>query len=230
MLLSGSPSDPLKPLEESRSRKLVMELVEAMRGVAHHRDNKWLSSVKRNVSMVRKITNTLSLEFLVDICNAFPAKTDALNSFIEGRKSNYSTEYIQPLVKEVENLQAKYYTTKDTFEQLALEEDIVGKILEVCRYGISLDIQCTLGKVVHETLHYGTTDRSTDLPEKEVRFECLKIAGEFFQDACSEVPHDDTAHLRRPMANARDGVSMHELYCKAREERRDGGFGGILDR
>ncbi|KAI6099272.1 hypothetical protein EV401DRAFT_2035537 [Pisolithus croceorrhizus] len=196
--VSGLPNDSLKPLEESRSEKLVMELVEAMRGVTNHRDSKWLLAVKRSASMVQKITETLALEFLVDIYRAFPTKAEALNSFAERRKLNYHIfDHIQPLVKEVEDLHVKYYAIKDSSEQLALEEDIVGKILEVFHHGISKEIQYILAKVVHDALHYETTDSSVDLPEKEVRFECLKITGEFFQDACSEVPHDCTAHLRR---------------------------------
>ncbi|KAI6154408.1 hypothetical protein EDD17DRAFT_1085134 [Pisolithus thermaeus] len=87
--VSGLPNDSLKPLEESRSEKLVMELVEAMRGVTNHRDSKWLLAVKRSASMVQKITETLALEFLVDIYRAFPTKAEALNSFAERRKLNY---------------------------------------------------------------------------------------------------------------------------------------------
>ncbi|KAI6144703.1 hypothetical protein BKA82DRAFT_1000981 [Pisolithus tinctorius] len=111
----------------------------------------------------------------------------------------------------------EYYRIKDSSEQLAMEEDIVGKILEIFRRGISLEIQHVLAKVVHEILHYKTTDGSTDLPEKKVRFECLTIAGEFLRDVYSELPHDNVGHLRRLIANAREGASMYELYCKSRE-------------
>lgn len=99
------------------------------------------------------------------------------------------------------------------------------QILEIFHYGISLEIQHVLVKVIHEILDYETIDGSTDLPEKEVRFECLKITGEFFRDACFEVPHDNVAHLQRLMVNARQGISMYELYRKATERRRDGGIG-----
>ncbi|KAI5995014.1 hypothetical protein EDD15DRAFT_709408 [Pisolithus albus] len=196
--MSGSSSDSLKPLQESRGEKLVMVLVEAMRGVTHRRGDKWLSAVKDLVRMVQKVTNTLAVEFLKDIRNSFPREEETLDSFIKGRKNNYNiVEHIRPLVKQVEDAHDEYYASKDASEQLALEEDIVGKILEVFRNGISLEIQIVLVKVVHEILHYETTDGSMDLPEKEVRFKCLKITGEFLGDVCSEVPHDGVAHLRR---------------------------------
>lgn len=224
--LDSSPSDLPKTLQESRGKELVVELVGAMRGVTHCRGDTWLSVVTKLVSTMKKLTNTLALEFLEDICNTFPEKGQSLDSFIKERKSNYNVaDSIRPLVKQVEDLHDKYYRIKDSSEQLAVEEDIVGKILETFRCGISLEIQHVLVKVVHEILHYKTTDGSMDLPEKKVRFECLTIAGEFFRAACSEVPHDNVAHLRRLMANAREGVSMYELYHGAREERRDGGIG-----
>ncbi|KAI5984216.1 hypothetical protein EDD15DRAFT_2375441 [Pisolithus albus] len=224
--VSGSSSDSLKPLQESRGEELVTELVEAMIRVTHPRGDKWLSAVKKLVCRLQEITNTLALEasasFLKDIRNSFPGKKETLDSFIKGGKNNYNiVEHIRPLVEQVEKAQNKYYASKDSSEQLVLEEDIVGKILEVFRKGISLEIQI----VVHETLHYETTVGSMDLPEREVRFNCLKIAGEFLEDVCSEVPHDDVAHLRRLMANAREGASMYELYRKTREERKDGGIG-----
>ncbi|KAI6109246.1 hypothetical protein EV401DRAFT_1997216 [Pisolithus croceorrhizus] len=210
----SSSSDPLRPLQESRGKELVLVLVEAMRGVTHRRGDKWLSAVKDLVRRVQKTADTLALQFLGDICNSFPREEETLDSFIKGRKSNYNiVEHIRPLVKRVEELHDRYYAIEDPSEKLALEEDIVGKILEAFRFGISLEIQHVLVKeswVVNEILHYETTDGSMDLPEKEVRF---------------KVPHDSVAHLRRLMANAREGVSMYDLYRKAREERRDGGIG-----
>lgn len=229
LLLNEPPNDLLKSLPESRIKKTAVDLVNAMSGVTNEREDNWLSAVKRSVSIVQKITDsdTLALEFVVDISDTFPKKAETLNEFATRTKiSDNIPDYKQSLVKEVKNLHGDYYKAEDSSEQLALEEDIVGKILEVFRYGISLEIQYILAKVVNETLNYETTNRTMDLPEKGLRFECLKISGEFFRNALSEVPQDNTAHLRRLMANARDKVSMHKLYCRAREERRNGGFGG----
>ncbi|KIK28195.1 hypothetical protein PISMIDRAFT_7706 [Pisolithus microcarpus 441] len=47
------------------------------------------------------------------------------------------------MVKQVEDLQDEYYATKDSSERLALEEDIVGKVL---RCGISLGVRYVLVK------------------------------------------------------------------------------------
>ncbi|KAI6012989.1 hypothetical protein EDC04DRAFT_724418 [Pisolithus marmoratus] len=142
---SGSSSELLKPLQESRGKELVMMLVGAMRGVTHRRGDKWLSAVKGLVGVVQKITSTLALEFLCDICNTFPREDETLDSFAKGRKNNHNiVDSIRPLVEQVEDLHKKYYTMKDSSEQLALEEDIVGKILEIFHSGISLEIQHVL--------------------------------------------------------------------------------------
>ncbi|KAI6144698.1 hypothetical protein BKA82DRAFT_617352 [Pisolithus tinctorius] len=145
--ISGSPSDLPKALQESRGKELVVELVGAMRGVTHCRGGTWLSVVTKLVSTMKKLTNTLALEFLDDICNTFPAKGQSLDSFIKERNNNYNVaDSIRPLVKQVEDLHDKYYRIKDSSEQLAMEEDIVGKILETFRCGISLEIQHVLVK------------------------------------------------------------------------------------
>ncbi|KAI6101895.1 hypothetical protein F5141DRAFT_1065847 [Pisolithus sp. B1] len=163
--VSGLPSDLLKPLQESCIKKLVMKLVEVMRGVTNHHDNKWLWAIKGSVSMVQKITGTLALGA------TFPTKTDTLHNFAKGRKIHYHTsDHIQSLVKEVEGI---------------------------------LLWHLQRNPVIHEILHYEMTDKSM-----------------IFQRRKSDL---------RSMANARNGVSLHELYCKTREERRDGGFSGILD-
>ncbi|KAI5991689.1 hypothetical protein F5J12DRAFT_466648 [Pisolithus orientalis] len=88
--LDSSPSDLPKTLQESRGKELVVELVGAMRGVTHCRGDTWLSVVTKLVSTMKKLTNTLALEFLEDICNTFPEKGQSLDSFIKERKSNYN--------------------------------------------------------------------------------------------------------------------------------------------
>ncbi|KAI6028022.1 hypothetical protein BKA83DRAFT_4237420 [Pisolithus microcarpus] len=86
----------------------------------------------------RELTGTMLWRHSRDGEN-FPHGRDTLRSFAKGKKNNYNViDCVQPMVKQVEDLQDEYYATKDSSERLALEEDIVGKVL---RCGISLGVR-----------------------------------------------------------------------------------------
>ncbi|KAI5989903.1 hypothetical protein EDD15DRAFT_1197973 [Pisolithus albus] len=81
LLLNEPPNDLLKSVPESRIKKLSADLINSMSGVTNEREDNWFSEVKRSVSLVQKITDsdTLALDFVVDISDTFPQKAEALN-------------------------------------------------------------------------------------------------------------------------------------------------------
>ncbi|KAI5986983.1 hypothetical protein F5J12DRAFT_574661 [Pisolithus orientalis] len=108
--------------------------------------------------------------------------------------------YIPSMIEEVEALQAKLNTTEDEDEQRALEEDVTGKILWLCRCGISAEVEQLLPKVVDYIRREGN----------------MKGLREIAFAMSSTDPGDDQAHLQRIMFDAGAGTSKHQLWLAAR--------------
>ncbi|KAI6028864.1 hypothetical protein F5J12DRAFT_780389 [Pisolithus orientalis] len=229
--------------------QLVIMLLRAMKGVTHAFQMRQSSRMVEMMHVTCPIMTTLGVEFLADISTAFLGAKDVLDDIksTDGKKRNSceaNDSSVQSLVDEVVALQTQYHKSMDDVERLALEQDIVGTILLVCHYGISLEIQQTIRQesppphfvlsivpdakqAIDGILRYETTDMSANLPERKERVNCLHFVGEIFEDAFSDVPPDNHFHLRWPMGNAKARISMHKLYLATRVGWKVGGAGSI---
>ncbi|KAI6043669.1 hypothetical protein EDC04DRAFT_634551 [Pisolithus marmoratus] len=95
------------------------------------------------------------------------------------------------MVEEIKNLQTKLDGTQNEDDQLALEEDITGRILWACHSGLRSTVGHTLAKVLNSILK---DDKVYHLMDR-VKF--LEQICRVFNDALAELPTDDQAHLRR---------------------------------
>ncbi|KAI6042427.1 hypothetical protein EDC04DRAFT_1003660 [Pisolithus marmoratus] len=110
------------------------------------------------------------------------------------------------MFQEIEALQAKLNKTEDEDEQRALEEDITGKILWLCRCGIYAEVLELLPKVVDYI-------RGEENMEQGVRNMCSAMIPILFADPGL----DDQAHLQRIMLDAGAKISKCELLRAARD-------------
>ncbi|KAI6152673.1 hypothetical protein BKA82DRAFT_1008447 [Pisolithus tinctorius] len=118
---------------------------------------------------------------------------------------------IRNMVEEIKALQTTLDATENIDEQLALEEDITGRILWTCHYGLRSEVGHIPAKVLHSILE---NDKLCNLLDR-VMF--LEEISRVFNDALAELPTDDQAHLRRIMADAEAGTSKHKLLFEERK-------------
>ncbi|KAI6008038.1 hypothetical protein EDC04DRAFT_2907341 [Pisolithus marmoratus] len=126
------------------------------------------------------------------------------------------------MVEEINDLQKKLDGTENNDDQLALEEDITGRILWACHSGLRStaiprsppDLNQVLNSILKDDKMYHLLDRVKFLDEI-----CT-----IFNDALAELPTDDQAHLRRIMSDAEAGTSKYQLLQdeRAREQRAPG--------
>lgn len=122
---------------------------------------------------------------------------------------------IHNMVQEIKALQTTLDFTENIDEQLALEEDIAGKILWTCYSGLRSAVGHIPTKVLHNVLE---NDKMCNLADR-VKF--LEEISRVFDDALAELPTDDQAHLRRIIADAEVGTSKYQLLLdeRTREQR-----------
>lgn len=112
---------------------------------------------------------------------------------------------IHSMVQEIRVLQADLDATEDEDEQRALEEDITGKILWTLWYGIFSEVERVLPEVVNYIREEGVVPGLIQI-------------GRIIEGTHS-ASDDDQIHLRRVMADARAGISKHQLLLAARAAR-----------
>ncbi|KAI6008042.1 hypothetical protein EDC04DRAFT_915072 [Pisolithus marmoratus] len=117
---------------------------------------------------------------------------------------------IRDKVQVIKTLQTKLDVMEDIDEQLALEEDITGRILWTCHSGLRSVVGHIPAKVLHNILE---NDEVYDLMD---RIKFLDEISTVFNDALAELPTDDQAHLRRIMADAEADISKHQLLLDER--------------
>ncbi|KAI6043678.1 hypothetical protein EDC04DRAFT_2649354 [Pisolithus marmoratus] len=124
--------------------------------------------------------------------------------------STSGRDSIRDMVQEIKTLQTSLDAVENIDEQLALEEDITGRILWTCHSGLRSAVGHIPTQVLNSILK---EDKMYDLADR-VKFleETLKV----LRDALAELPTDDQSHLRRIMADAEAGTSKHQLLLDER--------------
>lgn len=117
---------------------------------------------------------------------------------------------IRKMLGDIEILRTKLDHTENIDEQLALEEDVTGRILWTCHFGLRSFVGHIPAKVLCDVLE---NDEVYDLTDR-VKF--LEDISTVFNDALAELPTDNQVHLRRIMADAEAGTSKYELLLKER--------------
>ncbi|KAI5990819.1 hypothetical protein F5J12DRAFT_786435 [Pisolithus orientalis] len=134
---------------------------------------------------------------------------------------------IRNMVEEIKALQTTLDATEIIDEQLALEEDITGRIPWTCHYGLCSEVGHIPAKVLHSILE---NDKLCNLLDRvkmsdwtyartkaiESRHQFLEEISRVFNDALAELPTDDQAHFRRIMADAEAGTQ--NISCLSRSE------------
>ncbi|KAI6131893.1 heterokaryon incompatibility protein-domain-containing protein [Pisolithus croceorrhizus] len=110
-----------------------------------------------------------------------------------------SARHISRMVKDINTLEQDRRKAGDDGEQRALEEDILGKVVD--------SMLCNEMKAAHR-LGDGHTETTT----RRVR----KVA-KVLRDILVDVPDDGQAHFRRILADAKAGMSKHKMYLEARD-------------
>ncbi|KAI6107574.1 hypothetical protein EDD16DRAFT_96657 [Pisolithus croceorrhizus] len=136
--------------------------------------------------------------------NMFRSITEFISS-PSSQTSESSHVGIHDMVEDIKQLQMKLDDTKNIDEQLALEEDITGKVLWACHSGLRSAVGHIPAMVLHSALE---NDKVYNLMDR-VRF--LEEITRVLNDALAELPTDDQSHLRRIMADAEAGTSKYQL-------------------
>lgn len=183
---------------------------------------------------IEALSKTLGIRLLQEMTTVYiqahkrlcPLKDRLTRSYTEHNLSKPITECISSLpqptmvsghnnirrmLRDIESLRTKLDDTENVDEQLALEEDITGRILWTCHFGLRSAVGHIPAKVLRSVLG---NDEVYDLMDW-VKF--LEDISTVFNDALAELPTDDQAHLLRIMADAEGGTSKYELLL---EERR----------
>lgn len=214
-------------LQDSSTKDLVKIL---RRRMDKANTNQQMQGVKREIGA---ISGTLGIRLLQEITAVyfeFLEKLRTLESDLDRRCVKYDiskpiTEFIslptrtvvcehhvriRNTMRKIEELEERLDATNNINEQLALEEDITGRILWTCHAGLRDTVGHIPAKVLHGILE---NDKMYDLMGR-VKF--LEGISGVFNDALTELPTDDQAHLRRIMADAEADTSKYQLLLEQR--------------
>ncbi|KAI5998210.1 hypothetical protein EDD15DRAFT_304256 [Pisolithus albus] len=150
-----------------------------------------LTKQKKMEEEVGSISRTLGAFLLQHIGMAFTCGHSRIN--YDGQLDPAA------VLDEINRLRMRLETTKDEAEQRALEEDIAGMILEFCWHAICLEVH----KLLSEVLDY--IRRTGEV------YGLLKFGQMIERTLCPDLDGEQ-AYLRRIMADARAGISKHQLW------------------
>ncbi|KAI6002294.1 hypothetical protein F5J12DRAFT_842336 [Pisolithus orientalis] len=160
---------------------------------------------RQTQSEVKDISRTLSFGLLEHIRATLLDVSEGIQQTGQVDPITYDMAGVPSSVQEIEALQATLQTTEDEDEQLALEEDITGKILWLHWRGIYSEVSQRLATVA-------SSEVTLDVPTREGAREIAEII--------KRTPRveldDDMAHLQRIMLDARAGISKYESWLAAR--------------
>lgn len=129
------------------------------------------------------------------------------------RNIDFSEYTIHSLVEEVKELRETLLLPRADSEQRALEEDMTGKILLVCWYGVRLEIKEVLEKVVDRFVDKTLTE------ERTVRKMALANIGRTFLDVLDDTYDETSSPLLRMMNDAAAGISKYALLVADKTPR-----------
>lgn len=150
-----------------------------------------LTKKQKMENEMRSISQTLGAFILHHIGKAFTCGHSCID--YDGQLDAVS------VLEEINTLRMKLETTEDEAEQRALEEDIAGMILEFCWHAICLEVH----KLLSEVLDY--IRRTGEV------YGLLKFGQLIERTLCPDLDGGQ-AYLRRIMADARAGISKHQLW------------------
>ncbi|KAI6042220.1 hypothetical protein EDC04DRAFT_1028175 [Pisolithus marmoratus] len=175
--------------------------------------------VKHEIGAISKTLGIKLLEEMALVYSEAGCKLRKLKCNLDENSSRH-VEF-RAMVEEINDLQKKLDGTENNDDQLALEEDITGRILWACHSGLRSTVGHIPAMVLNSTLK---DDKMYHLLDR-VKF--LDEICTIFNDALAELPTDDQAHLRRIMSDAEAGTSKYQLLQdeRAREQRTPGATG-----
>ncbi|KAL4069021.1 X-domain of DnaJ-containing-domain-containing protein [Scleroderma citrinum] len=117
---------------------------------------------------------------------------------------------IRSAIEKVEMYQAKLRMVTDGDEQRTLQEDITGKVLQACWYGVRAEVETLLAKVMDNIVN----DKEVSAGMRWARAERLKNIGMIMEDVIEGAPDNGNCPLRRITADAEAEVSKHDLFLE----------------
>lgn len=230
-----SPDSETPEAVQDPSINMLVKTLHRRMDKVHEIPGQQMQGVKHDVGAISK---TLGIKLLAEIAAVYSQAYHDLSA-LKGKLDRGCVEYdmskriiefisslspqtsmlghtgIHDMVEEIKKLQEGLDTTKNNYEQCALEEDVTGRILWACYSGLYSVVGHIPAKVLHSALANDSLYTLMD------RLKFLEEISRIFNDALAELPTDDQAHLQRIMADADTGTSKYKLLLAERAREKE---------